>query len=156
MALRARLVERFGREGTRKMMKWPIFGTFVDQLNAAGVQTNSARGFWGGVTPEGQVVATAWINSLMGECRFPIYRPERNQGGYREAWDSGRVHVGALIRLIVVRSMPGQWEKGLPKTVKNAALMPGLWRIVEKASFEEALVEPCEETRHLIVASKVA
>ena len=30
----------------------PPFGKFVDALNAAGVDTPTARGFWGGVTPE--------------------------------------------------------------------------------------------------------
>ena len=32
----------------------------VDALNAAGVETRTAGGFWGGVTPNGEIVVTSW------------------------------------------------------------------------------------------------
>ena len=36
--------------------KLPPFGKFVDALNVAGVETRTARGFWGGIVPNGDVV----------------------------------------------------------------------------------------------------
>ena len=48
----------------------PPFGKFVDALNAAGVDTPTARGFWGGVTPSGEIVVTSWTDANDGSGRF--------------------------------------------------------------------------------------
>ena len=119
-------------------IKYPPFGRFLDQLKAAGVQTDSARGFWGGVTPDGDIVVTAWIDERDEHGRFVIWRPKTNHGGLKIAWEVGNIHVGAEVRVILVR------PRGKTRTVSDAALTPGKWRIVAMENVEErgAAIEP--------------
>jgi hypothetical protein len=52
----------------------PKFDSFLSTLNAAGVRTGSARGFWGGVTADGEIVVTTWIDAERGRDRYKIWR----------------------------------------------------------------------------------
>lgn len=127
-------------------IKLPTFGTLLTALNDAGVRTGSARGFWGGVTPEDEIVVTAWTDASHGNDRFHVTRPSRRHGGLRDAWDLGRIEPGVNVRLILVRQrgdVPlGQGER----QVKDAALMPGQWRVIELLRDDQdrprAIVEP--------------
>jgi hypothetical protein len=120
-----------------KPIKVPPFGKFLNQLKAAGVQTTagveteSARGFWGGVTPNGEIVLTAWIDQNDGQGRFKIWRPKTNHGGLKDAWEMGNIRVGTEVRAILIRQR-GNVPPGKPgRSVAAAALMPGKWRVVE-------------------------
>ena len=50
----------------------PPFGKFLEKLHAAGVQTGTARGFWGGVATDGNIVVTSWTDANDGSGRFYI------------------------------------------------------------------------------------
>jgi hypothetical protein len=65
-------------------IKVPPFGRYLDALKAAGVETNSARGFFGGVTADGEIVVTAWIHDNNGRGRFKIFRPHTNHGRLKD------------------------------------------------------------------------
>lgn len=107
------------------------FGTLLSALNAAGVQTGSARGSWGGVTPDDDIVVTSWSDYAVGKDRFRISRPTTRHGGLRDKWDLGLIEPGATVRLILVRQR-SDLPPGAPgRTIKDAALMPGRWRVVE-------------------------
>jgi hypothetical protein len=126
-------------------MKVPPFGKFHNQLKAAGIATDSPRGFWGGVTEDGEIVVTAWTDQHNGQGRFKIWRPQTNHGHLKTAWELGNIKAGALVRLILIRQRgnvpPG--EEG--REVAAAALLPGKWRVVKvsgdgmNALVEEAL-----------------
>ena len=117
-----------------KPIKVPPFGKFLNQLKGAGVQTNSARGFWGGVTPEGEIVVTAWIDQNEGPGRFKIWRPQTNHGGLKTQWEVGNIQVGTEVRLILIRQK-GNLPPGKPgREIDAAALMPEKWKVVEIAS----------------------
>jgi hypothetical protein len=122
-------------------MKLPRFGKFLDQLRAAGVETKNAHGFWGGVTPEGEIVVTSWIDNHDGNGRFAISRPLTNHGSLKTAWEIGNIHVGAEVRMILVRQRGNipLGEDG--RTVKDAALLAGKWRVVKMVADREAHVE---------------
>lgn len=125
-------------------LKIPPFGKFLAALNAAGVQTRTARRFWGGVTPDGEIVVTSWIdgNDGTGRCRFRIWRPRTNHGGLRTQWEVGNIRVGTEVRMILLRQR-GNVPIGEPgRTVASAALMPGKWRVVEAGKNWDADVEP--------------
>jgi hypothetical protein len=128
-------------------LQLPPFRTFLRTLNEAGVETRSARGFWGGITPHGDIVATAWIDRRGGHNGFVISRPRTRHGGLRDAWDLGRITDGALIRLIILRQR-GDAPPGERRQMKDAALMPGQWRVMGEPFLEgdrtRALVEPVE------------
>ncbi len=114
-------------------IKVPPFGKFLNQLKAAGVQTESARGFWGGVTPDDEIVVTAWIDQNDGHGRFKIWRPITNHGRLKEQWEVGNIRVGTEVRLILVRQR-GNVSPGKPgRQVEAAALLPGKWRVAEIA-----------------------
>lgn len=124
------------------------FGTLLSALNAAGIQTGSARGSWGGVTRDGDIVATAWTDHVAGKDRFSITRPKTRHGGLRDAWDLGRIEPGATIRLILVRQR-GDLAPGVPgRMIKDAALMPGRWRVIE--------VRRDEDDRQIAIIEKAA
>lgn len=139
-------------------IKLPRFGRFIDALHDVGVETNSARGFWGGVNRDDDIVVTAWIGESCekheGECpkhgagctchnmrsaadgdRWPIWKPATNHGGLRDAWDTGRIVENATVRVIMVRPR----EKGV---MRDAGLLPGRWRVVERSRDNKAIVEP--------------
>jgi hypothetical protein len=111
--------------------KLPPFGKFVDALNAAGVETRTARGFWGGVTPKGEIVVTSWTDANDGSGRFTIWRPSTNHGGLRTEWEVGNIRVGTEVRLILLRQRGAAPIGGKARSVAGAALMPGKWRIAE-------------------------
>ena len=121
------------------------FGTLIESLNAAGVKTRTSRGFWGGVTSDHKIVVTAWSDGPREDGGFIISRPRTNHGKLKEAWDSGRIQPGATVRLIVIRQS-GQvpWgRKG--RIVKDAALLPGQWRVVrvfDEGDMKRAIVKP--------------
>jgi hypothetical protein len=105
----------------------PPFGKFLDQLKAAGIQTATGRGFWGGVTPNGKIVVTSWTDQRIGEDRFKIWRPKTNHGGLKTAWEVGNVRVGTEVRVILIRrrgKLPGS-------SIGAAALTREKWRVVE-------------------------
>jgi hypothetical protein len=121
----------------------PEFKSFVQALNEAGVKTKSARRFWGGVTPRGEIVVTAWIDLNDGNGRFHIWRPDTNHGGLKAQWDIGNMRVGTVVKMILLRA-----RKALPvgqkREVAGAAVMPGRWRIVELVDDQDwsAVIEP--------------
>src|SRR5271155_4514355 len=117
-------------------LKLPLFGKFVDALNAAGVKTGSARGFWGGVTDDGSIVVTSWIDGNDGSGRFYIWEPPTNHGGLRNQWEVGNIRIGTEVRMILLRQR-GNLPIGVPgRSVAGAALMPGKWRVAELVSGE--------------------
>jgi hypothetical protein len=107
------------------------FGKFLDALNAAGVKTRNARGFWGGVTEDGEIVVTAWTDESPGDGQYRIWKPKTNHGGLKQAWDSENVRSGADVRLIII-CQTGDLPSGVPgRKIGGAELMPGKWRIRE-------------------------
>jgi hypothetical protein len=124
--------------------KLPPFGKFLDALNAAGVETRTARGFWGGVTPAGEIIVTSWTDGNDGAGRFYIWRPSTNHGGLKTAWEVGNFRVGAEVRMILLRQR-GNVPLGVEgRSVAGAALMPGKWRIAELVSDKDwhGVIEP--------------
>jgi hypothetical protein len=90
------------------IFKLPPFGKFLAALNAAGVVTRTARGFWGGVTTEGEIIVTSWTDANDGTGRFYIWRPNTNHGELKTAWEVGNIRVGpradaALSKLLTRR-----------------------------------------------------
>jgi len=123
----------------------PPFGRFLDQLNAAGLETRTARGFWGGVTPTGEIIVTTWIDQNLGQGRFAIWRPRTNHGGLKTAWEVGNIHVGTEVRVILVRNRgPVPDDDEAVRSVADAALLPGKWRVVKMGDGHEcdAAIEP--------------
>ncbi len=124
--------------------KLPPFGKYHAVLNAAGVDTASARGFWGGVTPTGQIVVTSWLDANDGNGRFYIWRPKTNHGGLKSQWEVGNIRVGTEIGLIMLRQRGNLpiGEEG--RVVAEAGLMPEKWRVAELISDKhwQATVEP--------------
>ena len=80
---------------------------------------------------------------LDGKGRFYISRPETDHGGLKTAWQVGNIHVGAEVRLILVRQR-GDVPLGEPgRRVNAAALMAGKWRVVEMlGERHQAVIEP--------------
>lgn len=122
------------------------FSTLLAALQKAGVTTGSARGFWGGTTPDNDVVVTAWFDAMDPQGRFTVARPRTRHGGLRDAWDQRRVVPGATVKLVLVRQR-GDVRLGEPgRVVKDATLMPGRWRVVELKQDENdwphAVLEP--------------
>jgi hypothetical protein len=124
-------------------IKVPAFGKFLNQLKGAGVRTESARGFWGGVTPDGEIVVTAWIDQNDGHGRFKIWRPHTNHGRLKEQWEVGNIRVGTEVRVILIRQR-GNVPSGKPgRQVGAAALMPEKWRVAEIArDGKTGMIEP--------------
>jgi len=127
-----------------QLFKLPPFGKFLVALNAAGVTTGSARGFWGGVTPDGVIVVTSWTDANDGAGRFYIWRPSTNHGGLKTAWEVGNIRAGTEVRLILLRQRGKEPIGGPSRSVAEAALMPGKWRVTELVSDKSwhAVVEP--------------
>jgi hypothetical protein len=119
----------------------PPFGRFLDQLNAAGLQTGTARGFWGGVTPTGEIVVTSWTDDNNPGGRFYIHRPPTNHGGLKTAWEVRNIEEGTEVRMILVRQR-GNVPAGQPgRQVKDAVLMPNRFRVAEMVDPNHALIE---------------
>jgi hypothetical protein len=106
-------------------IKVPTFGKYLDALRAAGVETNSGRGFFGGLATDGAIVVTAWIHDNNGKGRFKIFRPHTNHGRLLEQWQLGNIHEGTEVRLILVRDRAVGAH-----VVAGGALMEGKWKVV--------------------------
>ncbi|WP_206454462.1 hypothetical protein [Aurantimonas marina] len=117
--------------------KLPPFQKYHEALISAGVRTATARGFWGGVTEDGQIVATSWIDANDGKGRFSIFRPLTNHGNLKTQWEVGNMQVGTEIRLILLRQRGNKILGEGGRVVKDAVLMPGKWKIVETLYNEE-------------------
>jgi hypothetical protein len=113
------------------ILKYPPFGSFLSALHAAGVSTGTARGFWGGVTEDGEIVVTAWTDKIDGPGRFIVSRPQTNHGGLKTAREVRNIRVGTEVTLILIRQR-GNKQHG--RTVDKAASMPGKWRVVKIAN----------------------
>jgi hypothetical protein len=122
-------------------LKISPFGKFLDKLQAAGVETRTARRFWGGVTPEGEIVVTSWTDGNDGKGRFYIWRPETNHGGLKTAWQVGNIHVGAEVRMILVRQRGNVPIDKPGRVVHEASLLLGKWQVVEMISDHQAIIE---------------
>ncbi len=107
----------------------PAFSRFIDQLHAAGIKTGTARGFWGGINDDGEIVVTAWTDA-QENGRFGIWRPRTNHGGLKDAWDTGLIREGTEVRLILLRQR-GNAPLGAPRSIGGAGLVKGRWRVVE-------------------------
>lgn len=112
-------------------IKLPPFGKFLDALNAAGVHTGTARGFWGGVTAEGEIVVTSWTDANDGTGRFYIWRPKTNHGGLKTEWEVGNIRAGTEVKMILLRQRGNAPIGGEARSVAGAVLMPGKWRVVK-------------------------
>lgn len=128
------------------ILKLPPSGKFVDQLRAAGIQTKAARGFWGGVTPEGEIVVTSWLDDADQRDpskvnRFYIYRPKTNHGGLKTAWEVGNIRVGTEVRMILIKQRGTIPVEDPGRSVASARLMPRKWRVVEMVSSKKASIE---------------
>jgi hypothetical protein len=110
--------------------KLPPFGKFLAALTAAGVVTRTARGFWGGVTTEGEIIVTSWTDANDGTGRFYIWRPNTNHGELKTAWEVGNIREGTEVRMILLRQR-GKAPIGERRSVMEAALMPGKWRVAK-------------------------
>lgn len=124
-------------------IKLPEFGKLQSALAEAGVVTGSARGFWGGVTPEDDIVVTAWLDQHLGEDRFPIHQPRTRHGGLLDMWELGRIAPGVTLRLILLRSK-GFDSKGA-HIYQAAGLTRGRWKVTEVYEDDDgkhAIVEP--------------
>jgi len=49
-------------------------------FNDAGLKEKTARGLWGGITPNGEIVVTAWSDGRL-DGGYVIQRPTTNRGG---------------------------------------------------------------------------
>ena len=123
----------------------PRFGTLLEALTKAGVETKSARGWWGGVTRDDDIVVTAWIDAVAGGGRFTIFRPTTRHGGLRDMWEVGRIEPGAPVKLIIVRQRGNVPFGQEGRQVHSAGLMPGQWRIC-KVNGDSAIVEPVKSS----------
>ena len=125
-------------------IKLPPFGKFVDALNAAGVKTATARGFWGGVNDNGELVVTIWTDAHDKTGKFYLWRPKTNHGGLKTQWELGNITVGSEVRVILLRQRGNVPLGQYGRTVAGAALLPGNWRVAKLVGDEHwhALVEP--------------
>lgn len=125
------------------VMQLPIFGKYVDALHMAGIETGSARQFWGGVTSKGDIVVTTWADADQSDGSYKIWRPNTNHGGLLGQWDVGSIAVGRVVRLIMLRQRGSVPLDQGPREVKDAALMHGKWKVVRVAKDgKSAFVEP--------------
>ena len=126
-------------------MQVPSFAKYTDVLKAAGVQTGSARGFWGGVSDKDEIVVTTWIDTHDGAGRFYIWRPKTNHGRLRDQWDAGNIRVGTEVKVILLRQR-GDLPINQPgREIAGAALLPGKWRVLKMPTEQsDALIESIE------------
>jgi hypothetical protein len=132
-------------------IKLPPFGKFLDKLHEAGVQTGTARGFWGGIDNDGGLVVTSWIDANDGNGRFYLWRPRTNHGGLKAAWELGNIRPGVEVKLILLRQR-GKLPLGVEgRSVAEAALFPEKWRVVQMVNDADkgwkALLERREDPR---------
>jgi len=118
-------------------IKLPPSTKYLDALNAAGVETRTARGFWGGVASDGTIVVTSWTDANDGNGRFYLWRPKTNHGGLRTQWEVGNIRTGTEVRLILLEQR-GRLPIGEPgRSVACAYQMPAKWRVVEIVADKE-------------------
>lgn len=122
-------------------LKLPTFTTYQVALREAGVDTASARGFWGGVSKGGDIVLTTWIDAGVGDGRFQVWKPRTRHGGLMDMWDLGRIEVGATVRLIILRPKGHSSKLGEARSIHSAGLTPGRWRVAAVGA-DQAVVEP--------------
>jgi hypothetical protein len=122
------------------------FDKFTKVLNDAGIITGSGQGFWGGVTADGEIVVTSWIDGNDGAGRFYIGRPKTNHGGLKDQWDVGNIRVGSEVRMILLRQRGRvPFCNTLRRRVSDAVLTLSKWRVVELVSNNpcwQAVIEP--------------
>jgi hypothetical protein len=109
-------------------MALPSFGPYRIQLNSLGVETNTGRGFWGGVGKNGKPVVTSWIDTHNSKGQFYVWRPRTNHGGLKDEWDAGNIRVGTEVRLILLKNRAPGADR---RVVGGAAAMPGKWRVIQ-------------------------
>jgi hypothetical protein len=119
---------------------------FTEALNAAGVSTGTGRGFWGGVTSDGDIVVTSWLKDRNedGTERF-IHKPFTNHGGLRRSWDIGALTIGTKVKVILTDPGNSEGTGDKKKGVKWAAVVPGYWRVTKFGEFDghsTAFIEP--------------
>jgi hypothetical protein len=116
--------------------------TFRSALNEAGVATGTARGFWGGVAPDGTIVVTGWRDLRASDGGYLVWRPRDNKGGLKAAWERGEIVVGAEVKLIVLKAQE-ELPIGQDRKAVAGKLMPGRWRVTELVDDEDwsAVVE---------------
>lgn len=122
-------------------LKLPTFTTYQLALREAGVETASARGFWGGVSNNGDIVLTTWIDAGTGGGGFQVWKPKTRHGGLMDMWDLGRIQVGAKVRVIIIRPKGHSSRLGEARSIHSAGLTSGYWRVTE-AGEDLAVVEP--------------
>lgn len=103
---------------------WSI--TYGTTLLRAGLIVNNPRAVYGGLASDGMPVSTSWEDALMSNGRYPIWRQDRDVNGYQTLWDTGRFHVGASLRLILLRASDPLEE---PRHIAMSMVMPTLWRV---------------------------
>ena len=102
-------------------MQLPPFEKFTKILNDAGVKTGSGRESLGGVTDDGAIVLTTFIDrGRAADGSWRVWRPKTDHGGLRSQWEIGAITVGTHVRLILAR--PIKQHEG-PPAVKDACLL---------------------------------
>jgi hypothetical protein len=124
--------------------KLPPFEKFHTVLNKAGIDTGTARGFWGGVTKDGDLVVTSWLDGHDDDGRFYVWRPKTNHGGLKDQWEVGNIRIGTEVHLILLRQKGNVPVDKQGRIVAGAVLMPGKWRVVKLETDKQwqALIEP--------------
>lgn len=110
--------------------------SLLDALNEAGVVTNTARGFWGGVASDGSIVVTAWRDLREPDGGYRVWKPRDNKAGLKAAWDEGRIVVGTRVRVIILKAK-AELPIGQQRSVVAGKLMPGEWEIVRLVDGED-------------------
>ncbi len=125
-------------------IKLPPFGKYLDKLHDAGVETGTARGFWGGIDKDGGLVVSSWLDANDGNGRFYLWRPPTNHGGLKAAWELGNVRPGVEVTLILLRQRGNVALGKGPRSVAEAALFREKWRVVRMINDQkwQALIEP--------------
>jgi len=125
-------------------IKLPPFGKYLDKLHEAGIETGSARGFWGGVNQNGGLVVTSWIDANDGNGRFYLWRPPTNHGGLKAAWELGNIRPGVEVSVILLRQRGNVALCNGPRSVAEAALLPDKWLVMQMVTDQkwQALMEP--------------
>jgi hypothetical protein len=80
---------------------------------------------------------------LLAMAAFSSTDPNTDHGGLKTAWEVGNIRLGTDVRMILVRQR-GNIPSGTPgRTVKDAALLPGKWRVVKMVRDQQAVIERC-------------
>lgn len=110
--------------------------SLLEALNEAGVATNTARGFWGGVASDGSIVVTAWRDIRSPDGGYPVWKPRDNKAGLKAAWDEGRIVVGTKVKVIILKAKQ-ELPIGEQRSVATGKFMSGEWEIVRLVEGED-------------------